>query len=320
MAFYGATESVDTLNKTRSCSFTDCLTRFVFLFIFMAATFPAWLYTLIGDIYWNGFGWLCCYRSDSEWRRRRGRIVGYLVAACWRCAFAICSCWLRIDWEGAAALEEAGKSGRPVFLAVNHASFLDIPVACVAMPWRLAGDGKTLMAHGHLRLPFLGRLAEAVGHMPVPFKNTSTRGDFSVDKEKMASIMTQVDDHIRAGGHLGVFPEGDLNKDWKNLQRFRAGGLEVAIRHDMEVWALVIAGTADSWPEGEMVGGSPAQIRMCAKLLHSSASESAKHLAVPEAGIRAHAEALADDMHTSMQQMLNSVLVNSSEPWAWEDS
>mmetsp|Transcript_124993 Transcript_124993/g.266800 ORF Transcript_124993/g.266800 Transcript_124993/m.266800 type:complete len:326 (-) Transcript_124993:101-1078(-) len=309
---YGATDDMNNkplVEKEKSRSLSDWIARIAFLFFFVLATLPAWIYAAIGDALWACLGCFCCWWSAwPEWQRCRGRLLAWMLSSAWRCAFVFSSCWLRVESSGTAPLKGAGRAGRPVFAVSNHASFLDFPVICAYLPWNLTGDMKTLMASGHLRLPLLGRLAHAVGHMPVPFRNSHTRGDFSVDKEKMAEIMERVDAHVASGGHIGLFPEGDLNKDWKTLKRFRAGGLEIAIRHDMEVWGWVIAGTADSWPVGEMLGGSPARVTMSAELLYSSASEAGKRLAGPDSDLRAQAEAMAEDMRATMQRMMDSLV------------
>jgi len=314
MVSYGATECADSARKNQSRSCSAGFARYVFMFIFLLVTLPSWVYTAIGDACWYLFGCFCCCWADSpKWRRRRGQVLAHVLSCSWRLAFLACSCWLRVESSGVLPLEEAGRKGRSVFVAVNHASFLDAPVVCAYAPWSLVGNLKTLMAREHLKLPVMGRLAEAIQHMPVPF-HSNTRGSLSVDKEEMSKIIAQVDEHVGAGGHLGIFPEGDLNKNWNTLMTFRAGGLEIAIRHDMEVWGWVLAGTADSWPVGEMLGGSPAHVRTAAKLLHGSAAEAGKRLCGPDSDTRTQAEALAQDIQTSMQDMLNSLLEGSSEP------
>eukprot|EP00747_Dinoflagellata_sp_TGD_P222972 gnl/TRDRNA2_/TRDRNA2_94638_c1_seq2.p1 gnl/TRDRNA2_/TRDRNA2_94638_c1~~gnl/TRDRNA2_/TRDRNA2_94638_c1_seq2.p1 ORF type:complete len:160 (-),score=22.45 gnl/TRDRNA2_/TRDRNA2_94638_c1_seq2:7-435(-) len=134
------------------------------------------------------------------------------------------------------------------------------------------------MSRAHLKLPILGRLALAVGHLPIPF-NSRKAGDFSVDKEKMKKTMDDVDTHIGAGGHLLIWPEGDLNKEWRTLKQFRAGGMEIAIRHDMEVWGWLMVGPADCWPAVVCLGGWPSKVTLKAVCIHKSAKQAAEKLA-----------------------------------------
>jgi len=266
---------------------------------FVQATLPVWLYTLVTDLC------CCCIGSSDQSMRRRGRLVGWLTSLLWRVAFRFCF-WIRIEDEGLQSLQKAGRHGRQVFVAVNHVSWLDTPIVCAYLPSHLVGDMKTLMSRSHLRLPILGRLADAIGHMPVPF-SSQARGEFGVDKERMAETLARVNAHIASGGHLIIFPEGDLNKEWETLLPFRAGGIELCIRHDMEVWGWVIAGTADCWPQTSALGGTPACITAQATLLYASAQDAARSLAGEDADLRTQAVALAEDMRARMQRSLDEL-------------
>lgn len=284
--------------------------RVCFLATFTLLTLPVWAYTLVTDI-------CCCCcgaregQEGDEARRRRGRFIGRLVAALWRVAFRLC-CWIRVETAGLAALRHAGKSGRRVFMAVNHTSWLDTPVACAFLPDHLVGDTKTLMARGHLKLPILGRLANAIGHLPVPFTSRE-RGDMSVDRERLAETMERTEAHLRAGGHLALFPEGDLNPEWHNLLPFRAGGIELAINFDMEVWGWTVAGAADCWPCTATLGGSPCVIRNKAVLVYPSAKDAAERIAGADADLKTQARALADDLRGKMQRSLDELLLADRE-------
>jgi len=269
-----------------------------------------WTYTLATDVFCS-----CCTRTDDQ-VRRRGRFIAWLTACCWSIALRICF-WIRLEDSGLKRLQEAGTRGRQVFMAINHVSWLDTPLVCAHMPDHLIGDAKTLMAKLHLGLPILGRLAQAIGHMPVPFLSNKS---FNVDKQKLAKTMDRLNAHLAAGGHLAIFPEGDLNAKWHTLLPFRAGSLELCIRYDMEVWGWVFAGTADCWPSTVALGGSPAAIRTSAAMLYASAKAAAQNLAGPDADLRTQAVALAGDMRSRMQRSLDELrgIVPSEEGGAAE--
>lgn len=270
-----------------------------FFAIFLACTLPAWVFAAFTDT--------CCNvpRTAAE-HRRRARFLGHLMKTVWRSAFRLC-CWIRIDGSGLAPLDQAGRTGRKVFIAANHSSFLDSPMICALAPSALIGDLKALMARIHFSMPIVGRLAKALGFMPVPFRS-SDRGNFAVDKDKLAELMARVDEHLANEGHLVLFPEGDTNRNWRQLLTFRAGGLEIAIRHDMEVWAWVMAGTANCWPVGEALGGRRATVRCAAAPLYASAREAGERLAGPGASVRDQAVAMAEDMRSRMQTMMDGLL------------
>jgi len=277
--------------------------RILFLAAIGCLTLPIYFGCLLRDL---SSSWLF---SSTKSKRRIGRFTAWVIGFTWRIALGLCP-WIRLDCKGLNTLSAAGRSGRPVFIAMNHTSFFDSVMFCALCPFRLIGDAKTLMSKAVLKMPLLGRMATVVGHLPVPFRRPDKANDFSVDKEVLRDIMGKLDAHIDAGGHVALFPEGSLNRvNNRQLCLFRAGGFETAIRHDMEVWGWVMTGNADCWPANCAIGGAPCKIRGKAVLLHSSAREACKRL-LPEStddDIRAQALALAQDVQRTMQGMLDEL-------------
>lgn len=289
--------------------FDGCKTGFfftLFMLIFLVLTLPIWLLALLTDLC------LCCAGKAVTVRRCRGRFFGRMSWICWNIALFLCF-WIRLDYKGVAGLPGAGTLGRPLYIGCNHQSFFDSPLCCCLGPWRLVGDVKTLMARGMMKLPILGRMAQAIGHMPVPFTSKTT-GDFSVDRSKMAELQEAVDAHITSGGHLMVFPEGDLNRDWKVLKPFRVGGMEMCIRHDMEMWGFVMVAPSRSWHPDSAFGGQPTRITVRAFRAYESAKDAAERLAGPGADLRAQATALAEDYRKAMQRCLEDILASDTSP------
>ena len=93
-------------------------------------------------------------------------------------------------------------------------------------------------------------------HFPVGFTGTKD-GDFSVDREAMAVTQARVDEHIKAGGVLVFFPEGQMNKDPTRIMDFRYGGMKKALQFDANIFMFLTCGLEHIWPRWEQVGGFP---------------------------------------------------------------
>lgn len=289
----------------RSLTFLcHCTFRLAFFATFSVLTIPVWFLALVLDF-------PPIVPKSAEGLRCRGRFLARCAWVMWSLALRLCF-WLRVDTKGVEPFYQgAGLGSRPVFICVNHVSMLDTPLVCVLMPWRLVQDMKVLMARAYLGLPVLGRLANGIGHLPLPFISR-TNGDFRMDPAKLAGAVQRIDDHVASGGHFIVFPEGQLNREWHNLRQFRGGSFEYSIRHDMEVWGLVIVGAADSWPEGSPLGGSPAKLVCRAVKIADSARETAAKLAGPDASIAGQGQALANMAQAEMQRELSEGLARRS--------
>merc|ERR1740117_145103 len=122
-----------------------------------------------------------------------------------------------------------------------------------------------------------------MGHLAVPFKDvSSTSTNFEIDKEGLAKVMEEYEQHLKDGHLCAWFPEGQVNKgDCSKLQQFRAGGLGIAVRNDVEIWSITFVGNAVTWPKDQPVGGIPARIG--GKVIQVCES-SKKLLAAPECG------------------------------------
>lgn len=275
----------------------------------MLCTIPSWLAAAVTDL-------PPLAPRSAEARRARGRHLARLASLLWRLAIRLCF-WLKLDVKGMAPMmQRAGLGSRRVFLCVNHVSYLDTPLVCVLVPWRIIGDIKTLMAKRMLSLPMLGRLAHAIGHLPIPY-TTQTHGNFAMDREELARIQLRIDEHIIAGGHLIVFPEGELNAEWEKLRQFRAGGFEICIRQDMELWGLLVAGTADTWPSQAILGGGPGLLTCRAVLIEESGREAAVRLGGPEASLQQQGRALAAHAQAAMQRTLDEMVAARAATAGW---
>merc|ERR1712187_801475 len=146
----------------------------------------------------------------------------------------------------------------------------------------------------------------AMGHLAVPFKDTSaTSTNFEVDKDKLKEVMEAYEDHLKSGGCCCWFPEGQVNKgDCSKLQTYRAGGVGIAVRSDVEIWCMTFIGNAVCWPNGAPIGGNPAKIGgRCFRLCESST----QYLSHPDAGDdeRAKSLYLANTAQKQMQDIVD---------------
>jgi len=191
----------------------------------------------------------------------RTRFVLKGVCLAWRCALAL-SCWVRKDYQGIDDFRsEFGSTGLPAVLIANHASFLDT-ILLVAMTPLAHVSRVKMFVSGHLmKMPILGTLVKVMGHLAVPFKSKGAEGGHEVDKEKMAELQKQLEDHVSEGGIAAWFPEGTMNReDTTKLMTFRAGGFTLAVDIDVEIWCVAMQGPSVSWPANKSVGGRPANI------------------------------------------------------------
>lgn len=205
------------------------------------------------------------------------KIFSPCLCMMWKLQFLLCSCWIRFDYDGLKEFQLAMKTntGKPCILIQNHTSFLDACIAIISVPICSAWRVRALASEHLFKMPVLGTIIVAAGHMCVPFKTQATRaadpGDdgvkketstanFSLDKEKMEKVMQDFEEHVKNGGIGAWYPEGRMNPDPSTLQIFRAGGFGITTTVDCEVWCMVCCGNHVCWPRKDSVGGNPCTI------------------------------------------------------------
>jgi len=165
---------------------------------------------------------------------------------------------LMADYQADAARE--GKPPRPLFILGNHASFFDTVLAVAKFPVQVVWRVRTYMSNHLFKLPVLSTICKSVGHFPVHF-TSSESGKFKVDAEKMEAVEKSVDAHLKDGGWLCFFPEGQMNKEPDKILPFRFGGMKRALEFDAALVMLVFRGNTDVWPLKAQVGGFPGRVR-----------------------------------------------------------
>jgi len=183
-----------------------------------------------------------------------------LTCLSWRIALML-SPWVSMRVDGLKPFRsQMGSSGRPVVVIGNHVSFFDTVVMVALTPLSKVGRVKMFVSDHLYKMPILGVIVRAMGHFSVPFKSRDAN-TMSVDKDAMAERQRQMEAHVAGGGYAAWFPEGRLNpEDCSKVGQFRAGGMMLCCKTDVEVWCVAQVGNAVMWPRKAPVGGRPAKI------------------------------------------------------------
>jgi 1-acyl-sn-glycerol-3-phosphate acyltransferase len=151
--------------------------------------------------------------------RRRSAAVGRLGARLLaRLAGA------RIDVEGLDRLPASG----PVVIAVNHASYVDVPAMLAALPRHVRIVAKKEV----LAWPLVGPFVRKAGHLPVD----------RWDAQQGVADTSQVDEALASGDAVLFFPEGTFTET-VGLRPFRLGAFKAAAERGLPVVPIALSGT-----------------------------------------------------------------------------
>jgi 1-acyl-sn-glycerol-3-phosphate acyltransferase len=149
-------------------------------------------------------------------RRRLARGAGRLLALL---------TGTRLSVEGLEHL--AGLAG-PAIVAANHASYLDVFALTAALPPRFAFVAK--------------RELEGSAATRLPLRGLGTIFVERFDAAQGAEEARKVEDAVRAGGSLVIFPEGTFHRA-AGLRPFRLGAFLAAVRTGAPVVPVTLVGT-----------------------------------------------------------------------------
>lgn len=138
--------------------------------------------------------------------------------------------------------KEHFKKGENYVVVVNHNSLVDIPVSS---PW-IPGANKTLAKAELARIPVFSIIYKA-GSILVDRKDEKSR------KESFR-IMNEM---LRKGLHLCLYPEGTRNKSDQPLQSFHDGAFVTAIRMQKPIIPGLIFNTKKIYPSSSKYWGRP---------------------------------------------------------------
>lgn len=209
----------------------------------------------------------------------------------------------------------AGKATRqPIFILLNHVSFLDTIMTVVLLPPRVIWRLRVYMASYLFGLPLFSTICKVIGHFPVYFLKNED-GKFSLDQEKMKPVEERVTEHLKLGGILTVFPEGAMNKGNVDvLQTFRFGTFKRALLEDARVWMMVSVNHEKVWPIAAPIAGYPATIA-CGLYKYSNGGSQAKLKELKAQGVSVSPETqssedfviLAEHSRATMQAHYNNL-------------
>jgi len=166
--------------------------------------------------------------------------------------------------ESDAEAAANGTTPKPLFVIANHTCFFDTVLSVCKFPGQVMWRVRTYMSAGLFKLPVLSTLCKSVGHFPVYFASDEA-GKFKVDSARMEKVEAEVDAHLKSGGWLCFFPEGQMNLTPDKILPFRYGGMKRAVEFDARIVSLVTRGNTSVWPRTAKVGGFPGQVRYSLK-------------------------------------------------------
>ena len=156
------------------------------------------------------------------------------------------------------------KRGENYVVLCNHNSFADVPVSS---PW-IPGANKTLAKIEMSRVPLFGLIYKA-GAVLVDRKSEASRRESFNKMEEM----------LRLGLHLCLYPEGTRNKTDQPLQPFHNGAFITAIRTQKPIIPALIFNTKGILPMKPKFWASPHKIH-----IHFLAAIETKGMVTTQAG------------------------------------
>jgi len=125
------------------------------------------------------------------------------------------------------------EKGKNYVVVVNHNSFLDIPVSA---PW-IPGPNKTLAKIEFSKIPIFN----------IVYNSGSILVDRKDEKSRRASFI-KMQETLKAGLHLCLYPEGTRNRTDEILQPFYEGAFVTAIRAQKPIIPGIILNTKKIMP------------------------------------------------------------------------
>jgi 1-acyl-sn-glycerol-3-phosphate acyltransferase len=155
-------------------------------------------------------------------------------------------CWLDVEVEDPDRLREL-IARRPLLLAVNHQSMMDIFVLLAVIP----GDFAFLAKQGIFRIPLVGLAMRLSGY--IPLRRDSARG--------ISEGLLGVERALASGRSVVMFPEGTRSPDGR-LGELKRGTALLAARSGAPILPLALWGTGRVLRKGAMFGQrNPVRLR-----------------------------------------------------------
>jgi 1-acyl-sn-glycerol-3-phosphate acyltransferase len=174
--------------------------------------------------------------------------------------------WVNPLWPVTVEGRQRIRRGETYVMVSNHLSLLDILVL-----FRLFRHYKWVSKIENFRIPFIGWNMRLNRYIEL------RRGD----RESVVRMMADCERTLREGSSILMFPEGTRSRTGE-LQAFKTGAFELALRTHRAILPIVIEGTRNALPKRGFVlqGRHPIRVRVLDPIpAESFAHMSAKELA-----------------------------------------
>jgi len=161
---------------------------------------------------------------------RGGRLVHFYAAVPWAKG-VLWICGVKVIAKGLENID--GK--KPGIYMTNHQSYLDVFGLLATLPV----DFKFLMKQELMKIPLLGFAMKRAGYIGIERE----------DPRKAVESMKAAAQRIKSGASVLIFPEGTRSPDG-NLQEFKRGGFNLALRAGCQIWPIGISGSGALMPKG----------------------------------------------------------------------
>jgi 1-acyl-sn-glycerol-3-phosphate acyltransferase len=162
------------------------------------------------------------------------------------CFWASLYTWLNPLWSVEVRGRERISRSTTCVLVANHLSLLDILVM-----FRLFTHFTWVSKAENFRVPFIGWNMRLNGYIPLK------RGD----RESVRQMLVACEQELRGGTSVMMFPEGTRSRTGE-LQRFKPGAFELALRTGTPLLPILVEGTGSALPKRGFVLRGRHRIRL----------------------------------------------------------
>jgi 1-acyl-sn-glycerol-3-phosphate acyltransferase len=168
-----------------------------------------------------------------SWPFDRRRVALHLYSSAWAVFYVRLNPLWRLRTTGRELLPWHG----PAVLVANHASLIDILVLFdLFRPFKWVSKAEIF------KVPVIGWNMRLNGYVPL------VRGR----AESVRRMMARCGELLDAGSPVLLFPEGTRTDDG-TLRAFKDGAFELAVRHQVPVFPIVVRGTGRALPKHGLV-------------------------------------------------------------------
>ncbi len=161
---------------------------------------------------------------------RTGKRVHFYAAVPWA-KVVLWLCGVKVITRGLVNIDPSV----PRIYMTNHQSYLDVFGLLSILPV----DFKFLMKQELMKIPLLGFAMRRAGYIGIERE----------DPRKAVESMRAAAERIKNGASVLIFPEGTRSPDG-NLQDFKRGGFNLALRAGCDITPIGIAGSGRLVPKG----------------------------------------------------------------------